>query len=93
MAHLIINRNKRLNDGTIKDGQLDEKLQTFRTEPVDEKTGLIFFQFETGGLSVSFKKDMSMEEFANKFEWLAERVRHYKRNGWPEYPRDENYRA
>ena len=85
MANLIINGEKKLNDGHMKDGQLDEYLKTFRAEPIDEKTGLLLFQFETGGCSLTLNMDMTMETFADKLEWFAERIRYYKRNGWPEY--------
>lgn len=91
MANIIVNATKKLNDGTMKDGQLDEFLTRFRTEPIDENSGLILFQFETGGCSLSLSTKMSMGDMADKFEWFAERLRYYKRNGWPEYPTEENH--
>lgn len=75
---------KRINDGTMRDGLLDEYLDQFTTQPVDEHTGLILFQFETGGFSVSFHKGDTMTRVADKFEGIAERIRRYQREGWPE---------
>ena len=82
---IITNPEKRLNDGHMKDGQLDEFLKFFFTMPIDEQSGSIVFQFETGGCSLTLKADMTMEQIADKFEWFAERIRYYKRNGWPDY--------
>ncbi|MGW8370124.1 MAG: hypothetical protein ACWGPN_15775, partial [Gammaproteobacteria bacterium] len=76
---------KRTNDGTMRDGQLDEGLVIFRTEPVDEHSGVVIFQFETGGFNISFRAGMTMTEMADKLEQTAERVRRYKKNGWPMY--------
>lgn len=76
-------KEKRTNDGTIRNGQLDEGLKWFRTDPVDENMGIIAFQFETGGFNVTFKRNMTMTEIADKFEELAYRVRRYQRDGWP----------
>jgi hypothetical protein len=71
------------NDGTMRNGQLDEGLKWFRTEPIDEKSGIVIFQFETGGFNMSFKAGMTMEQMADKFEETAMRLRRYKQNGWP----------
>ncbi len=80
----------RINDGTMKDGKLDEKLKWFRTDPVDEDSGVIIFQFETGGLSSSFSRKMSMSQVADKFEELAHRIRRYQNSGWPMYIAEGN---
>lgn len=74
---------KRTNDGTVRNGQLDESLNWFRTDPIDENMGVIIFQFETGGFSVTLKRNMTMTQIADKFEELAHRVRRYQANGWP----------
>jgi hypothetical protein len=71
------------NDGTMRNGQLDEGLKWFRTEPIDETSGIVIFQFETGGFNMSFKAGMTMEQMADKFEETAMRLRRYKQNGWP----------
>jgi hypothetical protein len=76
---------RRTNDSPLRNGQLDEGLKWFRTEPVDENSGVVIFQFETGGFNVSFKRKMTMTEIADKFEELAVRVRRYQANGWPMY--------
>ncbi len=74
---------KPVNTGTQKNGKLDEKLSNYRTEPISPTEGLILFQFETGGFSISFKKDTPMSDVASKLEGAAHRLRNYQERGWP----------
>lgn len=74
---------KRTNDGTMRNGKLDEGLKTFRTIPVTSDEGMIAFQFETGGFTIAFKKGMSMTHIADKLEGTAARLRKYQEQGWP----------
>lgn len=74
---------KRTNDGTIRNGVLDEHLDTFRTLPISADEGMIAFQFETGGFTISFRKSDTMTKVADKLEGVAERLRKYQREGWP----------
>jgi len=74
---------RRTNDSKLRNGQLDEALRGFKTEPIDKDSGIILFHFETGGFSVAFKRGMTMTEIAAKLEWTAERVRRYQATGWP----------
>jgi hypothetical protein len=76
---------KRTNDGTMRNGQLDEALEYFRALPVDDRTGMMAFQFETGGFTISFRRGDSMTKVADKLEGTAERLRKYQREGWPMY--------
>lgn len=71
------------NSAKLRDGKLDDELQIFKAEPIDDKSGLVAFQFETGGMTISFKRGMTMTEFADKLEGAAERIRRYQRDGWP----------
>lgn len=75
---------KPTNTGTMKNGKLDEKLSYFRTEPISEDEGIIIFQFETGGFTLSFKRSMDMSAVADKLEGTAARLRMYQERGWPE---------
>lgn len=76
---------KPVNSGTQVNGKLDEKLSQYRTQVIsqDPPEGIIIFQFETGGFSVSFKRGMSMSHVADKLEGAARRLRMYQERGWP----------
>ena len=76
---------RRTNDSKLRDGKLDEGLKYFRTQAVDENSGLIVFQFETGGFNLSLNRKMTMTNVADKLEATAERLRKYQREGWPMY--------
>jgi hypothetical protein len=76
---------KRTNDGTMRNGKLDEALDYFRAMPVSAEQGMMAFQFETGGFTISFKRGDTMTHVADKLEGTAERLRKYQREGWPMY--------
>lgn len=73
----------RTNDSKLRNGLLDENLDYFHAVPIDEDSGMVVFQFKTGGMSVAFRRTMTMTAFADQLEVAAERVRKYQREGWP----------
>jgi hypothetical protein len=74
---------KPVNSGTVRNGKLDEALDYFRALPIDEKSGMMAFQFETGGFTIAFKRGDSMTHVADKLEGTAARLRQYQERGWP----------
>jgi len=63
--------------------KLDEKLKFFRTEALSHDVGLLVFQFDTGGFSIEFKREMTMTHVVDQLHAGASRLERYQNEGFP----------